>query len=474
MQVWILYILHVIISNVGHGTCAPSRASLMTGRFPTRFGYEFTPVSPLGAKVIASIGSGVRKGIYHPEHAVGRSYDTMTFPTDTITLPKVLKKAGYRTLHFGKWHLGTVNESKSINQGFDETLDFGLISLFLHPNHPDAVNCRFEQEYLDRFLWATVRYVIRKNNGPLFRPAGYMTDYLADEASKAIIANKDHPFFLYFALNAVHSPLQALRSDYESVMHIKDHCSRVYAAMIISLDRAVGKLLRTLSEHNLTDDTIIIFTSDNGAPNYISEPDVNLPFRGWKATLFEGGIRVPFLMQWPKNIPGGIRSHAVVSHTDIFATALSAAGIEREGYHLDGTDLMQNIKPPIGCENISEQYPHHCAFTTIAGDAVKRVLYWKSGHYSAIRYGEWKLQMAGNPQKTWLFNLKDDPTEQHNLANIPKYSAVLKDLIAVLRSQEADQQAEPIWRSVSETPIAIDFTTDHQLTLDDEYVYWPN
>lgn len=464
----------VIYISLGHGTCAPSRASLLTGRFPTRLGYEFTPISPLGAKVLSSLGNGIRNGIYHPENAVGRNYDTMTFPTDTITLPKVLKKAGYRTLHFGKWHLGTVNESKSFNQGFDETLEFSLISLFLPSDHPDAVNCHFDHDYLDRFLWANVRYGIRKNNGPAFKPNSYMTDYLADEASNAIIANKDHPFFLYLALNAVHSPLQALRSDYESVKHIRDHCSRVYAAMILSVDRAIGKILQTLSNQNLIDNTIIIFTSDNGGPNYISQPALNMPFRGWKATLFEGGIRVPFLMQWPKNIPSGIRSNAIASHTDIFATSLAAAGINREQYDLDGVDLMEDIITTLKCcENISDINFRSCSSPSLAHASEQRVLYWKSGHYSAIRQGEWKLQIAGNPPKTWLFNVENDPTEQYNLANVPEYLTILSELTRVLRSQES-QQATPIWKSVSETPVAIDFTTDHELTEDDEYIYWPN
>lgn len=383
----------------------------------------------------------------------------MTFPTDTVTLPKVLRKSGYRTIHLGKWHLGTIPESKPINQGFDETLDFSLISLFLPSNHPDAVNCRFDHDFLDRFLWANVRYGIRKNNGPAFKPDRYMTDYLAEEASKAIHANKNHPFFLYLALNAVHSPLQALRSDYEALSHIQDHCSRVYAAMIVSLDRAIGKILQTLNDLNLMDNTIVIFTSDNGAPNYISQPKLNQPFRGWKATLFEGGLRVPYLIQWPKKIPAGVQSNAVVSHTDIFATALAAAGIDSTSFHLDGIDLMENVIAPKENELTKQE--------------LDRTLYWKSGHYSAIRRGDWKLQVSGNPQKIWLFNLSADPTEQTNLANHSEFSSILKTLTADLAFQES-QQAEPIWNSVSESPIAIDYTTDHSLTAEDDFVYWPN
>jgi arylsulfatase A-like enzyme len=412
----------------------------------------------MGAKVLSTIGNGIHSGIYHSENAVGRGYDTMTFPTDTITLPKVLRGAGYRTLHLGKWHLGTVNESRSFNQGFDETLDFNLISLFLPANHPDAVNCRFDQDPLDRFLWGSVRYGIRKNNGAAFRPNRYMSDYLAEEASQAIIANKNNPFFLYLAMNSVHSPLQALRADYDSLSHIQDHCSRVYGAMIVALDRAVGKILQTLTEQHLLENTIVIFTSDNGAPNYISQPGLNQPFRGWKATLFEGGVRVPFLMQWPKKIAEGVRSNAVVSHTDIFATALVAAGLDPTPYHLDGLDLMQSLEPSSG---------------RTGQESTERTLYWKSGHYSAIRRGDWKLQMVGNPKKIWLFNLAKDPTEKENLAELEQHASVLAELIAELKSQEK-QQAEPIWKSVSETPVAIDFTSDHPLEIQDDFIYWPN
>jgi arylsulfatase A-like enzyme len=130
--------------------------------------------------------------------------------------------------------------------------------------------------------------IFQYNHGKRFEIDGYATDYFAEEASKAIIANKNRPFFLFFSPSAIHSPLQALKDDYDKLAHIDNHCDRVYAAMIVAADRAVGKVLATLKEQGLEDNTLVILTSDNGAPNMVSRAHVNDPYRGWKATFFEG------------------------------------------------------------------------------------------------------------------------------------------------------------------------------------------
>ncbi len=120
-----------------------------------------------------------------------------------------------------------------------------------------------------------------------------MTDYLTNEAVEAIQANRNRPFFMYLSYNAVHTPLQALKSDYDALSHIEDHTLRTYAAMIVALDRGVGKVLDELKAQGLDENTIVIFTSDNGGANYVGLPDINEPYRGWKATFFEGGIHAP-------------------------------------------------------------------------------------------------------------------------------------------------------------------------------------
>ena len=172
-----------------------------------------------------------------------------------------------------------------------------------------------------------------------------MTDYLTNEAVKAIRANRNRPFFMYLSYNAVHTPLQALKSDYDALSHIEDHTLRTYAAMIVALDRGVGRVLDELKAHGLDENTIVIFTSDNGGANYVGLPDINAPYRGWKATFFEGGIHVPFFMQWPARIEPGTQIDRTAAHVDIFATAAAAAGAELPQDRVyDGIDLMRYVE----------------------------------------------------------------------------------------------------------------------------------
>ena len=161
---------------------------------------------------------------------------------------------------------------------------------------------------IDRFLWANLPFAVSHDGGRRFEPSSYMTDYLGDEAARAIAANRNRPFFLYLAFNAPHTPLQALRSDYDALPGIADHRLRVYGAMVRSLDRAVGHVLAALRENGLENDTLVFFTSDNGGAHYVGLPDLNRPYRGWKATFFEGGIHVPFFARWPAAIPRGTAS----------------------------------------------------------------------------------------------------------------------------------------------------------------------
>ena len=169
------------------------------------------------------------------------------------------------------------SEARPTRQGFDQSLGVGLIGMYLPPYHPDSVNC-YLGDKLDNYIWNNVKYAVRHNLHPPMTPNQYFTDYLADEASQAIIANQHHPFFMYLSFTAVHSPLQALRSDYDLFNNTNyTHCEKVYAAMILSLDRSVGKVLDTLEQLQLTNNTMVIFTSDNGAPGYINQRYANYP-----------------------------------------------------------------------------------------------------------------------------------------------------------------------------------------------------
>ncbi|MDX1578670.1 MAG: sulfatase-like hydrolase/transferase, partial [Gemmatimonadota bacterium] len=305
-----------------NGTCAPSRAALMSGRYGTRFGFEFTPTPP-GMMQLAALSPrmpGRLRPTLPVEGAETVPYDEMGMPASEITIAELLAGEGYHTVHIGKWHLGRANGMAPHHQGFDESLLMAS-GLYLPEDHPDVVNSRQDFDPIDRFLWAAMRFAASFNGGPAFEPDGYLTDYYTQQAVEVIEANKDRPFFLYLAHWAPHTPLQATREDYEALSHIELHRERVYAAMIRSLDRGVGEVLAALARNGLEENTLVLFTSDNGGAGYIGLPEVNHPFRGWKITLFEGGIHVPYFAKWPARIPPGTELSAPVHHFDIFATA---------------------------------------------------------------------------------------------------------------------------------------------------------
>ncbi len=442
----------------GTGTCAPSRAMLMTGRYPTRTGFEFTPMPSGMGSVVNLVSRDIRpdlpEGIFDSDLAATKPpYEEQGLPSGEVTIAETLKARGYHTVHIGKWHLGRSDGSAPNDQGFDESLlmDSGL---YLPEDHPDVVNARLAFDPIDHFLWEAMQFSASFNGGELFEPGGYLTDYWTDEAVKVIEANRNRPFFLYLAHWGVHTPLQATREDYEAVGDITPHRLRVYAAMVRSLDRSVGQIMAKLEEEGLADDTIIVFSSDNGGAGYVGLPEVNAPYRGWKITLFEGGIRVPLFVRWPREIAAGQRLNAPVAHIDVMPTLAAAAGADLpKGVAIDGVNLLPAMQSDGAIERKDD------------------AIFWQSGHYQVVRAGNWKLQINGHLNRKWLFDLANDPTEQVNL--ILTRPDKLAELEALLTAHQAGR-VPPLYPAVTGTPMMIDKSLAEQFEQGDEFVYWPN
>jgi len=382
--------------------CSPTRAGLLSGRYQNRFGHEFNPPGPSPTN---QLGSGL--------------------PLTETTLPQRLKSTGYVTGLVGKWHLGGSEPYNPINRGFSEF--FG----FLGAAH----------SYTN--LDSTSPNPIRRGLQPVSE-TNYLTDAFTREAVSFIERHRQEPFYLQLAYNAVHSPLDFHPRHYERFAHIEDPKRRRFASLYGALDEGVGKVLATLRESGLDENTLVFFISDNGGPTN-DNTSRNGPLRGYKAQTWEGGIHVPFFARWKGKLPAGTVYSNPVIQLDIHATALAVAGIDiQPGWKLDGVNLL----PYVSKEKTGA--PH---------DA----LFWRFGPQIAVRQGDWKLvkgqdglsNMGSIPTTpasadgAELYNLAADPGETRNLAT--ENPAKLRELTE-LWTRWNSELPPPAWKPGNRPP----------------------
>ena len=438
-----------------NATCSPSRASIMTGKYSTRFGFEFTPIPDAGRTVLTWLleeDDSELKARIDREVAMNLpAFMQQGMPSEQLTIAEILKAEGYYTAHIGKWHLGHADGMNPQSQGFEDSLNLHG-AYYLPKSHPDVVNAKFDTT-IDKMIWSSGQYSATFNGGDPFAPDKYVTDYYTDEALKVIEKNKNRPFFLYLSHWAIHNPLQALRSDVEQMSHMHGHNLQVYAGMIAALDRSVGKIVQKLKDLDIYGKTMIIFTSDNGGANYIELEDINKPFRGWKISFFEGGIRVPFIISWPDEINPGSIFNSAVHHFDIFPTIASAAkATSFSEKDLDGVNLLPYIK------NENPDEPH-------------QTLFWRSGNHQSVLHKKWKYIVSKKENKRWLFDTSIDPLEKNNLlASFPDEVEKIENLLEKFNSE----QKEPLFSSSYDAPIMIDKYDGQTYEEGDEYIYWSN
>jgi len=275
--------------------CSPTRAGLITGRYPQRFGHEFNP-------------AGQQFGL----------------PVDQITMADQLKTAGYRTALVGKWHLGFSEQHHPMSRGFDEF--FGFLGGAHH--------------YLDP-MTASPNPIL--DGRTRVAEVAYLTDAFAERAVGFIKRQGQKPFFLYLAFNAVHTPMHATDKYLARFAHISDPRRRTYAAMLSAMDDGIGRTIATLREQKLEESTLIFFFSDNGGPTMAATAvngASNAPLRGSKRQTWEGGIRVPFIISWKGHLPAGRTDARPIIQLDVLPTALAAAGVELPQAKLDGVNLL--------------------------------------------------------------------------------------------------------------------------------------
>ena len=376
--------------------CSPTRAGLMTGRYQTRFGHEFNEGQPTPGGSVFGL------------------------PLTEKTIANRFKEMGYATCAIGKWHLGRQPEYFPMQRGFDEF--FGTVANTSFLNPPNFIDSRKSGQV-----------------NPIKDDSFYTTDAYRERAVDWIEKHKDQPCLLYLPFNAQHAPLQATEKYLARHAGIADEKRRIFAAMMSAMDDAIGAVLQKIRDLGQEENTLIFFLADNGGPTQ-QTTSKNTPLRGNKATTWEGGVRIPFAVQWKGKIRAGQTFDQPIIQLDILPTAIAAAeGKVDAEWKLDGVNLLPHLTGEVNA-NLGRLKPPH------------EDLYWRFGQQWAIRHGDWKLVVANEPMNparkekpASLFNLAADISESKDLA--AEQPEKVKELRALWEKWNAEQQP-PRWLPV--------------------------
>ena len=387
--------------------CSPTRAAIMTGKYPARL--LLTQWLPSGRW--SRTGHKMKEGRY-----------ISNLPLEEVTIAEVLRDHGYKTAFMGKWHLGTETYYYPEHQGFDVNVagrDYGAPGSYFFP-------------FTGKWKIPSTGQTLHKKQPLSGKKGDYLADRLAEEAESFIRNNSDNPFFLMLSHYAVHTPLQGKPGkvlNYEKIPENKRQGKPAYAAMVESVDESVGRVTRVLRELGLEKSTLVIFTSDNGG---FAGATSNAPLRANKGSNYEGGIRVPAIVKWPKAGRRGVLSNVPIISMDFFPTILAATGHALCPYqHIDGVDLTPILKK--------------------SGGLNRDAIYWHYPHYNrhpqnfpagVVRAGNWKLLQEFETGKLSLYDLADDIGETRDLAS--RYPEKVKSLLTKLKSWQKDVGADPM------------------------------
>lgn len=370
--------------------CGPSRAGLLTGMYPQRYGYEENNVP----------------GYMSPS---GLESPYMGLPLNIKTIADYLKPLGYKSAIMGKWHMGELESYHPLNRGFDEFYGFrgGGRSYF-------AMN--------QKELFQKKDNKLEHGYDDFEEPVIYLTDELAVEACSFIERNQENPFFLFLSFNAVHTPMEATQADLEKIKGLTGQ-RKTLAAMTLALDRACGNVLDKLKELGLDENTLVVFANDNGGPTDASSA-CNYPLSGCKANFLEGGIRVPCIMKMPGKLKANSVYQPVISTLDFLPTFVELAGGEANKIEvLDGVDLFPYL-------------------TGKNNNTPNEKLFWKNEMEGAVRDGDWKLlRFPDRPAE--LYNLAEDISENHDLAS--QYPEKVLEMYKLLFQWEGGLE-RPLWQ----------------------------